>query len=167
MHHHHREDGLGTSGYLSANRGNQWILAILPQCQSFKDAGHGSARRLWSRYIADAVKHRMHFRQKVSHLLANMLRIFNTGFQSSGLRRRRHSTQFGSNFKKCKTSISKKKQPWQTLVWTREKLTAQEVESSLQALLKAFLLRLSFGLALVVQLLSLRLVSSKLGCLNS
>jgi hypothetical protein len=96
-----------------------------------------------------------------------MLRVFNAGFQSSGLRRCCHSTQFGSNFKKCRNSINKKKQPWQTLAQTRDKLTAQGVESSLQAPLKAFLLRLSFGLTLVDQFLSLRLVSSKLGCLDS
>jgi hypothetical protein len=102
MHHHHREDGLRTNGYLSANHGNQWILVVLPQCQSFKDASHGSARRLRSEYIADAMKRRMHLCQKVSHLLANMLCGFNARFQSSGLRRRLPSTQFGGNFKKCK-----------------------------------------------------------------
>jgi hypothetical protein len=103
----------------------------------------------------------MDLRQKVPHLLANMLRVFNAGFQSSGLHRRRHSTQFGSNFKKCKTSISRNKQPWQTLDRTRDTIYAQRVEDSLQALLKASLLRLSFGLVLVNQFLSLRLVSSK------
>jgi hypothetical protein len=43
----------------------------------------------------------------------------------------------------------------------------QGVESSLQALLEVLLLRLSLGLALVDQFLGLRLVSSKLGCLDS
>jgi hypothetical protein len=28
VHHQHREDGLGASGYLSANRSNQWIFAV-------------------------------------------------------------------------------------------------------------------------------------------
>jgi hypothetical protein len=43
----------------------------------------------------------------------------------------------------------------------------QGVESSLQALLEVFLLRLSLGLALISQFLGLRLVSSKLGRLGS
>jgi hypothetical protein len=47
------------------------------------------------------------------------------------------------------------------------KFTTQRVKGSLQALLKASLLRLNFGLVLVNQLLSLRLVSCKLGCLDS
>jgi hypothetical protein len=47
------------------------------------------------------------------------------------------------------------------------KFTVQLVVGSLQVLLKASLLRLSFGLVLVDQFLSLRLVSSELGCLDS
>jgi hypothetical protein len=46
------------------------------------------------------------------------------------------------------------------------KLTAQRVTGSLQALLKGPFFRLSFGLTLVEQLLSLRLVISELGCFD-
>jgi hypothetical protein len=59
------------------------------------------------------------------------------------------------------------KQTCQISVQIREKLTVQGVESSLQALLKVLLLRFSLGLALVNQFLGLRLVSSKLGDLDS
>jgi hypothetical protein len=85
MHHHHREDGLRTSGYLSANRSNQSILAILPQCQSLEDTGQGGAHRFQSRYVANTIKCQLYPRQKVSHLLANMLCGLDIGLQSSGL----------------------------------------------------------------------------------
>jgi hypothetical protein len=44
MHHHHREDGLGAGGYLSAHRGDQRIFTILFQPQGLDDARHRGAR---------------------------------------------------------------------------------------------------------------------------
>jgi hypothetical protein len=65
-----------------------------------------------------------------------MLRIFNAGLQSSGLRRHRHSTQFRGNFKKQKALISRKK-IGRFQIGKGIKFTAQRVEGDLQALLKA------------------------------
>jgi hypothetical protein len=107
MHHHHREDRLGANGYLSVHRGNQWVFATFPQCQSLEDTRHGGARRLWRRYITDAFKRRMHLCQEISHLLADALCIFDAGIQPSGLHRRLVGTQLSSNFKKIKSTISK------------------------------------------------------------
>jgi hypothetical protein len=69
--------------------------------------------------------------------------------------------------RKAKVRISRRKNLGRLQTGQGIKFTVQGVEGMLQALLKAFLPRLSFGLALVEQLPSLRLVSSELGIFNS